>query len=117
MFIAYFVVTIVTVIANTAVAIGDFLLADSVLKTSAEVGVQQRWVPALGALKAAGAGGLVLGLLGVPWIGVAAATGLTLFFFGAVVVHIRARVFHNIAVPASFLALAAATLVLTLNLR
>lgn len=115
MFIAYLVVTIATVIANAAVALGDLLLADSVLKTSAEVGVQQRWVPVLGALKAAGAGGLVLGLLGVRWIGVAAATGLTLFFIGAVVIHIRARVFHNIAAPASFLALAIATLVLTLN--
>lgn len=115
MFCAYLVVTIVTVIANTAVAIGDLLLAESVLKTSAEVGVQQRWVPVLGALKAAGAAGLVVGLLGVPWIGVAAATGLTLFFIGAVVVHLRARVFHNVAVPASFLALAVATLALALN--
>jgi DoxX-like protein len=114
MFIAYLVVTIVTIIANTAVAIGDFLLVESTLKTSAEVGVKQKWVRPLGALKAAGAGGLVLGLLGVPWIGVAAATGLTLFFIGAVAFHIRARVFYNIAIPASFLALAVATLVLTL---
>jgi hypothetical protein len=114
MFIAYLVVTIVTIIANIAVAIADFLLAESTLKTSAEVGVQRKWLRPLGALKAAGAGGLVLGLLGVPWIGVAAATGLTLFFIGAVVVHIRARVFHNIAAPASFLALAVGTLVLTL---
>jgi DoxX-like family len=117
MFIAYLIVTIVTVIANTAVAVGDLLLVDSVLKTSAEVGVQRRWVPVLGALKAAGAAGLVLGLLGVPWVGVAAATGLMLFFIGAVVIHVRARVFHNIAAPASFLALAAATLALTLHPR
>jgi uncharacterized membrane protein YjjP (DUF1212 family) len=115
MFCVYLVVTVVTVIANTGVAIGDLLLAESVLKTSAEVGVQQRWVPTLGALKAAGAGGLVLGLLGVPWIGVAAATGLTLFFIGAVVIHIRARVLHNVCVPVSFLALAVATLALALD--
>jgi hypothetical protein len=111
--IAYLVVTIVTIIANTAVAIADLLHAESTLKTSAEVGVPRTWLRPLGALKAAGAGGLLLGLLGVPWIGVAAAIGLTLFFIGAVGFHIRARVFHNIAAPAGFLALAIATLVLT----
>jgi hypothetical protein len=114
MFIAYLVVTIVTIIANTAVAIADLLLAESTLKTSAEVGVAQKWLRPLGAIKAAGAGGLLLGLLGVPWIGAAAATGLTLFFIGAVAFHIRARVFYNIVFPATFLALAVATLVLTL---
>jgi hypothetical protein len=111
MFIAYLIITIATALANAGVALGDFVRAESVLATSAEVGVQPRWVPSLGVLKAAGAGGLVLGLLGVPWIGVAAATGLVLFFIGAVVVHIRAGVFHNIAVPACFLALAVGALV------
>ena len=113
MFIAYLVVTIVTIVANVAVAIGDFLHAESTLKTSAEVGVPRKWLRPLGALKAAGAGGLAIGLLGIPWIGVAAATGLTLFFIGAVGFHIRARVFHNIAAPAGFLTLAVATLVIT----
>ncbi|WP_029117734.1 DoxX family protein [Mycobacterium sp. URHB0044] len=113
MFIAYLVATIATILANAAVAIADFLHAESTLKTSAEVGVPRKWLRPLGVLKAAGAGGLLLGLLGVPWIGVAAAIGLTLFFIGAVGFHIRARVFHNVAAPAGFLALAVATLVLT----
>ena len=59
MFIAYLVVTIVTIVANAAVAIGDFLHAESTLKTSAEVGVPRKWLRPLGALKAAGAGGLL----------------------------------------------------------
>jgi hypothetical protein len=112
-FIAYLVATIATILANAAVAIADFLHAESTLKTSAELGVPRKWLRPLGVLKAAGAGGLLLGLLGVPWIGVAAAIGLTLFFIGAVGFHIRARVFHNVAAPAGFLALAVATLVLT----
>lgn len=41
----------------------------------------------MGLLKAAGAGGLLLGLTGVPLIGTAAAIGLTLFV-GAVVTHL-----------------------------
>ncbi|GAA3008346.1 hypothetical protein GCM10017559_33340 [Streptosporangium longisporum] len=66
----------------------------------------------LATLKAAGAVGLLLGLLGVRPVGVAAAAGLCLFFVGAVVVHVRARVFHNIAFPGVYLALAVASLVL-----
>ena len=37
MFIAYIVVTIVTILANAAVSVGDFLRTESVLETSAEL--------------------------------------------------------------------------------
>jgi DoxX-like family len=46
------------------------------------------------------------GLLGVRLLGVAAAIGLALFFTGAVATHVRARAFHNIAVPGIYLGLA-----------
>ncbi|WP_233510234.1 DoxX family protein [Actinomadura craniellae] len=39
--------------------------------------------------------------------------GLVLFFIGAVVVHLRARVFYNLAFPCAYLALAVATLALS----
>lgn len=109
---AYLVVTVATIVANTAAAIGDFARAGFVLKNAAEVGVSESWIPMLAGLKAAGALGLLLGLLGIPLIGVAAAIGLVLFFVGAVIIHIRTRVFHNIAFPATFLALAVASLIL-----
>ena len=48
----------------------------------------------------------MLGLLGVRPLGIAAAIGLVLFFTGALVAHVRARAFHNIAVPGGYLALA-----------
>ena len=115
MFIAYIVVTIVTILANAAVSVGDFLRTESVLKTSAQVRVDPQWVPALGALKAAGAVGLLCGLLGVACIGELAAACLVLFFLGAIVFHLRARVFHNIAAPAIFLAFAVASLVLAIR--
>ncbi|MGI5152146.1 DoxX family protein [Plantactinospora sp. CA-294935] len=66
----------------------------------------------LAALKAAGAAGLLLGLLGVPVVGLAAAIGLVLFFVGAVTVHLRARVFRTLGYAGGFLALAVACLVL-----
>ncbi|MFE9017443.1 DoxX family protein [Streptomyces sp. NPDC007808] len=112
MFTAYALITVVAVLANAAVAVADLLGARFVLANSAEVGVPETWLPGLAALKAAGAAGLLLGLLGVPVIGVAAGTGLVLFFIGAVAVHIRARVYYNLAFPGGYLALAAASVVL-----
>ncbi|GII83968.1 membrane protein [Sphaerisporangium siamense] len=109
---AYLIVAIITIIANAGVAVADFLRAPFVLANSAEVGVPARFIPVLAALKAAGAAGLLLGLLGVPFLGLVAAGGLVLFFVGAVGIHLRARVFHNLAFPATYLALAAATLIL-----
>ncbi|MFD5203218.1 DoxX family protein [Streptomyces sp. NPDC058375] len=47
-----------------------------------------------------------VGLFGVHWLGLAAGIGPTAFFVGAVLVHVRPRVFHNIAFPGVFLMLA-----------
>lgn len=115
MFIAYMIVTVIAVAANAGIAIADFAKAEFVLANSAEVGLAQSWIPWLAALKAAGALGLLLGLLGVPFIGFAAATGLVLFFVGAVAAHVRARVYYNIAYPGGYLALATASLVLAIT--
>ncbi|MGK5557072.1 DoxX family protein [Actinomadura kijaniata] len=112
MVVAYVAVTVATIVANAAIAVADLAGAGFVLANSAEVGVPRRALPALGLLKAAGAGGLLLGLLGVEPLGIAAAAGLVLFFLGAVAAHVRARVFHNIAFPGAFLALAVGSLAL-----
>ncbi|GAA2247717.1 membrane protein [Streptomyces ruber] len=109
---AYVLITVLTVLANAGIAVADLAGARFVLANSAEVGVPLTWLPWLAALKAAGAAGLLLGLLGVPVVGVAAAAGLVLFFTGAVAAHVRAGVYHNIAFPGGYLALAAASLVL-----
>ncbi|GAB4006496.1 hypothetical protein GCM10029992_57360 [Glycomyces albus] len=94
-------------------AVADLLKARFVLANSSEVGVPESWLPAMGALKAAGAAGLLLGLLGVPFIDLAAAIGLTLFFLGAMIAHVRARVFYNIYFPGAYLALAAGSVAAT----
>ncbi|MEV0701539.1 DoxX family protein [Saccharopolyspora sp. NPDC050389] len=114
MFITYIVVTAVTIAANAGIAIADLARANFVLANSAKVDVPQSWLPMLGTLKAAGAAGLLLGLLGFQAIGVAAAIGLVAFFVGAVVAHVRAREIYTIAGPGAFLALAVASLVLTI---
>jgi hypothetical protein len=115
MFATYVIVTALTAAANAGIAAADLRGARFVLANSAEVGVPRSWIPPLAALKAAGAAGLVLGLLGARPLGILAAAGLTAFFVGAVVTHVRARVFHNIAFPGAFLALAVASLALGLQ--
>ncbi|MGC9494922.1 DoxX family protein [Streptomyces sp. WG7] len=112
MFTAYVIVTVVAVAANAGIAVADLARARFVLANSAEVGVPPSWIPGLAVLKAAGAAGLLIGLLGVRPLGVAAAVGLVLFFVGAVAAHVRTRVWHNIAFPIGYLGVNAAALLL-----
>lgn len=115
MSIVHVTVTAVTIAANAGIAVADFARARFVLANMAEVDLPQSWLPMLGALKAAGAAGLLLGLLGVPVIGIMAAIGLVLFFIGAVITHIRAHAYRKIAFPILFLALAVATFAFTVT--
>ncbi|MFC0629155.1 DoxX family protein [Kribbella deserti] len=114
MYEAYQIVAVLTILANAVIAILDFCKANFVLQNSAAVDVPESWIPWLAALKAAGATGLLLGLLGVPYVGTAAAVGLVVFFIGAVLTHIRAKAISTIGAPVAYLALAVATLTLGL---
>ncbi|WP_433565080.1 DoxX family protein [Nocardia sp. CA-151230] len=114
MSIAYLSLTLVTIAINGGMAIADFARAKFVLANSAEVNFPATWIPLAGAAKAGGALGLLLGLLGARPLGIAAAVGLILYFTAALVVHVRARVFHNIAFPAMYFAFAVASLAFAL---
>jgi len=102
-------------LANAWAAVADLAHAKFILTNMNEVGVPRSWLPALGTLKLAGAVGLLLGPFGIPFIGVAAATGLVLFFTGALVTHLRARVFYNLAFPGGYWLLAIASFVLAVT--
>jgi hypothetical protein len=110
MFTAYVVVTVLTAAANTYAASVDFTRPEWLLRNMAKARVPQSWLFSLGALKAAGALGLLVGI-GMPLLGLAASSGLVLFFIGAIVTHFRAR-YWNIAPPVAFLLLAVGSLVL-----
>lgn len=81
----------------------------------ARAGVPDSWMTTLGILKAAGGIGLLIGI-GIPPIGMAAAIGLTLFFVGAIVTHLRAHD-YTFGLATVFLALAVAALALGLYAR
>ena len=112
MFASYVTIVASTIVANVWATAADLRPAGFVLATMAEVGVPRSWLGPLGVLKGAAAAGLLIGLLGVRPLGLAAAAGLVLFFTGALITHVRARVFHNIGFPGAYFALAAASLAL-----
>ena len=58
--------------------------------------------------------GLLIGIY-VPWIGIAAAAGLTLFFVGAIIIHLRGRD-YSFGFAVVFLLLAVVALVMRLAL-
>jgi DoxX-like family len=110
MFIAYLAVTLLAAAANIFSATLDFVRYKQVLINMAKVGVSDSWITTLGLLKATGALGLLVGIV-VPPIGIVAASGLVLFFVGAIGVHLRAHD-YSFGLAVVFLVLAIAALVL-----
>jgi hypothetical protein len=110
MFIFFVIVTILTIIANIFSAVLDFIRFDQVLINMRKANVPESWISVLGALKAAGAVGLVVGFF-IPLIGVLASIGLVLFFISAIITHLRVRD-YSFGLAAVFLLLAVSSLVL-----
>ncbi|MFG1704148.1 DoxX family protein [Nonomuraea sp. M3C6] len=115
---AYVVTALVTTAANTFSGFAAMTRLKPIMRTLGpaleRAGVPESWlVFPIGALKAVGALGLVLGLLGVPLIGTAAAAGLILYFVCALYTHLRVSDFSpQFFLAIGFLGLAVATLAL-----
>lgn len=112
-FSGYIVLAVLTAAANLWVATTDFARTQMALTNATKVGVPTSWLFPLGALKSAGALGLLVGIA-IPIIGVAAAVGLVLFFVCAVFAHLRVRWYSTIAFPTIFLLLAVGALLFRL---
>ncbi|GIH99375.1 DoxX family protein [Planobispora takensis] len=106
--------TVVTVLAALWVGFSAFSLlrrAEWVVKPLTDYGVPRSWWPWLGAAKAAGAAGLLVGLF-VPVIGVLAGICLVLYFTGAVVTVLRARSYSTVVFPLLYMGPVIAALLL-----
>jgi hypothetical protein len=114
MFIAYVIVTIAAAAFNGFAAYVDFVRAEWVLANMTRYGVPHSWLNSLGALKAAGAVGLVIGI-GVPLIGVLASLGLVVYFVGAIITVVRVQLYSDLRYPTPFLLVAMASLILRLT--
>lgn len=86
--IFYAVVIVLAALAYGYAATLNFVGAESVRVVADRVRISQRWMIPLGLLLAAGAVGLLIGLA-VPVLGIAAASGLVVYFVGALSAHIR----------------------------
>jgi hypothetical protein len=124
---AYVVTALVTAAANTFSGVAAITRFAPIMRTLRpalhKAGVPESWlIFPIGILKAAGAIGLALGLLGVPLVGTAAAAGLVLYFVCALYTHLRVSDFSmQFYLAIVFLGLAVATLALdptlVLNIR
>jgi DoxX-like family len=119
---AHVVVAAVTAVVNAfsgtiAVARYPPVVMASLRPALATVGVPESWlVFPIGTLKLLGAAGLTIGLLGMPLIGAAAATGLVGYWLCAVFSHLRvADRSPQFLAASGYLALAIATLTLGLT--
>jgi DoxX-like protein len=112
------VVVAVTVAINAFSGIAALLHWKAILPGMAKADVPESWLTfPIGTLKAAGAAGLLAGLLvDLPALVVAAAIGLVLFFVCALYTHVRASDYtEQFLLAVFFLAMACASLVLTLT--
>jgi DoxX-like family len=115
MHVTYFVITVLAALANGYAAALNFVGAESVKVVAERVHVSRAWMVPLGTLLASGAVGLLTGFA-VPALGMAAASGLVLYFIGAVSAHLRVRD-RQIGGAVFFLLLAVAALTTDLAYR
>jgi hypothetical protein len=115
-FTAYLVVALVAIAANAFSGIAAIAHFKPIVPPMARAGVPESWLTfPIGTLKTAGAAGLLLGLVGLPLVGAAAAIGLILFFVCAIYTHVRARDYSpQFGLAIAFLSMAVATLALGL---
>lgn len=111
---AYLVVTLLAIAANAFSGIAALLHFKPIRPGMAKAGVPESWLTfPIGTLKTAGALGLLIGLFGMPLLGIAAAIGLTLFFVCAVYTHIYAKDYSpQFGLAIGFLVLAVSSLAL-----
>jgi hypothetical protein len=113
MFIAYLAVTVAAAAMSGYAAYVDLAGADWMVENLDRYGVPRSWLPLLAILKAAAAGGLLVGIA-LPLLGSAAAIGLVAYFVGAILTVLRARCWSHIAYPLVCLLPPAASLALLL---
>lgn len=114
MFIALVILAVLTALLVINSAVGKLRKNEQVLSVIVgTVGLPERLLPVLAALEIAGALGIVAGLWIAP-LGLAAATGLVLYFVGALVGHLRVRDTKGSTMPLVPLALSIAVFVLRL---
>jgi hypothetical protein len=111
LFLATIIVSALLATLLAIAAIRKLSHREAVVETYVRVGVPEDKLDHLAAILLAGAAGLILGLFWAP-IGVAAASGLVVYFLVAIALHVRAGDMANLPMPLVFEVAAAAALAL-----
>jgi hypothetical protein len=112
---AYIVTIVLAALVYGYAAVLNFVGAASVKVVAERVRVPQKWMIPLGILLASGVAGLLIGLA-VPLLGIAAASGLVVYFIGALGAHVRVRD-RGVGGAIGFLVLSLAVLTLEIACR
>ena len=108
------VLAVVLAVCCLGAAAGDFMALASIVAIMDRLGMPRRMIPVAGAVKTLGAVGVVIGLWVRP-IGLAANSGLVVYFCIAVALHLRVRdSFAETSLALGMLALSTAALVAAL---
>ena len=111
MFYAYIILAVVRTVIIIGSSIGKLQRAPRVMRLIVEAAqVPVQWLPWLALCELAGAAGLLIGIVWAP-LGIVAASGLVLYFIGAIAAHARVRDFKGMRFPILPLLLTVATLV------
>ncbi|MFI6757725.1 DoxX family protein [Micromonospora sp. NPDC050417] len=110
MSVAYIVLAILLSVMLLGSAQGKLTKNEKVVQGLSAANVPQSWYPPLAVIEIIGAAGLIIGIFFSP-LGVAAAVGVTLYFVGAVIAHLRAGDTKGASAPAMILLIAVAALV------
>jgi len=111
MFIVYAAVGSLLALALLASAYGKLSGNKQIVDGLTGIGVPLGMFPFLATCEIAGASGLLIGLWYAP-LGIAAATGVVVYFIGAVGAHLRKSDLKNVPSPLVLLVLAIAALTL-----
>lgn len=115
MFPPYLILTLITAVAAGVGCWMNYTRHAIPLAAAQAVQVPQSWTVPLGTLLGAGALGLLAGL-GVPILGIAAASGLVLYFVAAIIAHLRVGD-HALGPAVASLVLTTGNLAVTLAFR
>jgi hypothetical protein len=111
-FVACVIVTIVIALLSAVSAVAKLREEPAIIEGLVDkLGLSRSWLRPLASLELAGAAGALIGLAWAP-IGIAATTGLTLYFLGAVGIHVQKGDTAGVIRPLPFLVLAALALAL-----
>ncbi|MFD3595656.1 DoxX family protein [Nocardia sp. NPDC058640] len=111
MFTAYVVVAVLLSFVLVFSAYAKLVKEEEVTSTMVRLGVPLSWFPVLAGLEIAGALGLLAGIVYRP-LGIAAGIGVTLYFLGAVLSHLRVKDVAGSLVPAVLTLVAAVPVIL-----